>query len=83
MSARLVSPHDEDAGTVAGWSRSAEESRRWCSVEQHPFPPERIRRWWAEADVLAFLLLAEAEAAPVGYGEVWVDDAEDESNWPG
>jgi ribosomal protein S18 acetylase RimI-like enzyme len=75
---RLVRPNEEDAVTVAGWSRSSEESRQWCSVEQHPFPPDRVRRWWAEADVRPFLLVADGYVAPVGYGEVWVDDAEDE-----
>ena len=74
----LISPHEEDCVTVAGWSRSAEESRRWCSVEEHPFPPEQVRRWWADADVVPYLLVAEADAAPVGYGEVWVDEEEDE-----
>ena len=78
VSARLASPHDEDAVIVAGWSRSTDEARRWCSVEEHPFSPERVRRWWAETDVVPFLLIDEASAAPVGYGEVWVDEEEDE-----
>ena len=78
MSARLVRPNDEDAVTVAGWSRSSDEARRWCSVLEHPFSPKWVRRWWAEADVMPFLLIDEADAAPVGYGEVWVDEEEDE-----
>jgi ribosomal protein S18 acetylase RimI-like enzyme len=47
-------------------------------VEQHPFPPDRVRRWWADADVLPSLMVSDAHAASVGYCEVRVDDAEDE-----
>jgi ribosomal protein S18 acetylase RimI-like enzyme len=69
MSHRLVPAEDEHAAVVAGWSRSAEEARRWCSVAEHPFPPERVRGW---------VLVEGPEAVPVGYGELWLDAEEDE-----
>jgi [ribosomal protein S18]-alanine N-acetyltransferase len=75
---RLVPPRDADALVVAGWSRSAEEARRWCSVVEHPFPGERVRGWWAEAGVRPWLLVEGPDARPVGYGELWLDEEEDE-----
>ena len=76
MSSRLVPAQDEHAGVVAGWSRSADEARRWCSAAEHPFPPERVRGWWAGNDVRPWVLVEGAEAEPVGYGELWLDDEE-------
>ena len=78
MTTRLVRPWAADARIVAGWSGSADEARRWCSVAEHPFPPERVRGWWADADVRPWLLVEEPAARPVGYGELWLDVAEDE-----
>ena len=78
MSSRLVPAEDEHAAVVAGWSRSAEEARRWCSVAEHPFPPERVRGWWAGPDVRPWVLVEGPEAVPVGYGELWLDAEEDE-----
>jgi ribosomal protein S18 acetylase RimI-like enzyme len=78
VSTRLISPQDADAGIVAGWSRSAEEARRWCSVAEHPFPAERVRGWWIDPHVQPWLLVEEPDAQPVGYGELWLDPVEDE-----
>ena len=78
MSTRLVMPQEAHAAMVAGWSRSAEEARRWCSVAEDPFPVDRVRGWWAEADVQPWLLVTEPDARPVGYGELWLDEEEDE-----
>ena len=74
----MLPPREEDAAVVAGWSRSAEEAGRWCSVAVHPFPPERVRGWWTDDDVQPWVLVEEPEAEPVGYGELWLDDEEDE-----
>jgi ribosomal protein S18 acetylase RimI-like enzyme len=49
----------------------------WCSRAEHPFPAEVIRGWAAQPDVAAYLLLADGE--PVGYGEVWSDEEENEA----
>jgi ribosomal-protein-alanine N-acetyltransferase len=78
VSTRLISPQDADAGIVAGWSRSAEEAQRWCSIAEHPFPAERVRGWWADPDVQPSLLVEGPDAQPVGYGELWLDEEEDE-----
>jgi ribosomal protein S18 acetylase RimI-like enzyme len=78
MSGRLVPPEDEHAVAVAGWSRSAAEARRWCSVAEHPFPAARVREWWVESDVQPWLLVSDADGSPVGYGELWLDADEDE-----
>jgi ribosomal protein S18 acetylase RimI-like enzyme len=78
MSSHLVSPQDGHAEVVAGWSRSAEEARRWCSVAEHPFPADRVRGWWAGPDVRPWLLFDELDGSPVGYGELWLDADEDE-----
>jgi ribosomal protein S18 acetylase RimI-like enzyme len=78
MSSHLVTPQDGQAAVVAGWSRSAEEARRWCSVAEHPFPADRVRGWWAGADVQPWLLVDDLDGSPVGYGELWLDADEDE-----
>ena len=78
MNTRLVAPSEGDAAIVAGWSASAEEARRWCSVAEHPFPVERVRGWWTEADVRPWLLVEGPDDRPVGYGELWLDEEEDE-----
>ncbi|MFC6148433.1 MULTISPECIES: GNAT family N-acetyltransferase [Mumia] len=72
----LVVPTADDAPLVASWSRSADEARRWCSTVEHPFDPDRVRRWWNDDDVRPWLLVE--DTAPVAYGEVWVDHDEDE-----
>jgi ribosomal-protein-alanine N-acetyltransferase len=74
----LLPPKDQDAAVVAQWTRSAAEADRWCSVAMHPFPPERVQGWWADADVQPWLLVEGPAATSVGYGELWLDVAEDE-----
>lgn len=76
--ARLVPPAADAAATVAGWSRSAAEAGRWCSVAAHPFPAEQVRDWWAGDDVQPWLLVEGPDAVPIAYGEVWLDAEEDE-----
>jgi ribosomal protein S18 acetylase RimI-like enzyme len=78
MSSHLARPQDGDAAVVAGWSRSAEEARRWCSVAEHPIRADRVRGWWAEADVQPWLLVEALDGPPIGYGELWLDADEDE-----
>ncbi|MGH1564255.1 GNAT family N-acetyltransferase [Mumia sp. DW29H23] len=75
----LVEPAAAHADLVASWSRSAYEARLWCSVVEHPFDPDRVRRWWRDDDVRPWLLVDERSASPVAYGEVWVDEGEDEA----
>lgn len=73
----LVPFPPDRAGLVAGWVTSADEADMWCSRAEHPFPAEVVAGWAAQPDVTAYLLLADGE--PVGYGEVWSDEAEDEA----
>lgn len=73
---RLVAPAPGDAAIVAGWSRSAEEARLWCSRAEHPFPTDVVRGWWKADDVQPWLL-SEGERS-VAYGELWIDAEEDE-----
>ena len=44
-----------------GWSRSAGEARRWCSVAEHPFPADRVADV-DRADVQPWLLVADPTA---------------------
>jgi ribosomal protein S18 acetylase RimI-like enzyme len=62
------------AAAVAGWSRSAEECRRWCSRDE--VSPEVVAGWSAAADVAAYVGIEEGQ--PVAYGELWLDDDEAE-----
>jgi ribosomal-protein-alanine N-acetyltransferase len=75
---RLVRPFPEDASLIASWSRSAEEAERWCSRDEHPFPPAAILRWWEADDVQPWLLVTTAPRTVVAYGELWHDEEEDE-----
>lgn len=67
----------DQAQVVAGWVRNADEADRWCSRAEHPFPADVVRGWSTQDDVAAYLLV-DGER-PVGYGEVWSDDEEDEA----
>jgi ribosomal protein S18 acetylase RimI-like enzyme len=62
------------AATVADWSTSAVESVRWCGRDD--VPPDMVAAWSGDEDVRAFALMDGAE--PIGYGELWLDDDEDE-----
>ena len=72
----LVPFADASAATVAGWVHSADEAEMWCGRREHPISPWLVRRWQTDPDTRGRVLLAGAE--PVGYGELWVDEAEDE-----
>ena len=76
-SARLIAPAAGHAPRIASWSGSVEEARRWCSVAEHPFPPAQVRRWWEVDDVQPWVLV-DAAHTPLGYGELWPDEDEDE-----
>jgi ribosomal protein S18 acetylase RimI-like enzyme len=60
--ASLRQPTDDDVATIAGW---------------HPMPPAEVLDWWQPDYVRPWLML-DADAGPVAYGELWVDDEEDE-----
>jgi ribosomal protein S18 acetylase RimI-like enzyme len=77
MSFTLVPFTADRAALVAGWVLSADEADRWCSRAEHPFPADVVAGWSTQDDVAAYLLLDGRR--PVGYGEVWADDEEDEA----
>ena len=53
---------DDDVELIAGW---------------HPMPPAEVLEWWQPDYVHPWLML-DAEGGPVAYGELWIDDDEDE-----
>lgn len=68
---------ESDAREVARWPTSREDVRRWAgSATGWPVEASVFRRWHAEPDVKPYVV-CEGEA-PVGYGEVWIDDDEQE-----
>src|SRR5919199_734361 len=65
------------AREVAGWATSIEEVRRWAGSETgFPVDVSVFERWHADADVRPYVL-CDGDAL-IGYGEVWVDEAEQE-----
>ena len=74
----VARPTGAHAALVASWPATADEADIWCSRAEHPFPPDAVAAWWAEADVSPWLLL-DPNGVPVAYGEVWDDAEEDEA----
>jgi ribosomal protein S18 acetylase RimI-like enzyme len=62
---------------VAGWATSAQEVALLCGREEYPFPPELVDGWRTVAEDIHSYLFFDGEN-PVGYGELWLDDGEDE-----
>lgn len=73
----LRSPTAADAALLGGWSQSAEETLMWCSSQEHPVSPERVRSWWGPSDVAPYLALGTG-GDPLAYGELWLEPDEDE-----
>jgi RimJ/RimL family protein N-acetyltransferase len=61
------------APLVSAWIRTTEEAEAWASLTDSAVTPELFARWHAEDDVHPFLLYE--NEVPVGYGELWSDDA--------
>jgi len=75
----------ELAGQVSGWATTDAETTMWCGRPTAPVPVEQIQAWAGEDGVRPFGLfhgdgpVADGEADRlIGYGEVWVDDDEQE-----
>jgi ribosomal protein S18 acetylase RimI-like enzyme len=62
---------------VAGWASSAQEVALLTGREEFPFPAELLTTWVKNADDIKSYLYFDGET-PVGYGELWLDDEEDE-----
>lgn len=62
---------------VAGWALDEKEVALLSGRVVYPFPDELLASWWTvDSDIHSYLLF-DGER-PVGYGEVWLDDEEDE-----
>jgi ribosomal protein S18 acetylase RimI-like enzyme len=68
----------DHAALVASWAVTDDEVMAWCSRPNAPVPPEVVAGWAAQPDVRAHLLVDDADATPVAYGELWIDDDERE-----
>jgi ribosomal protein S18 acetylase RimI-like enzyme len=64
------------AATVAGWARTATEAGYWCGHTGVPVPVEKVRSWADEEGVRPYGLFDAGQL--VAYGELWVDDTEEE-----
>jgi ribosomal protein S18 acetylase RimI-like enzyme len=68
---------DEYGRLVAGWAGTAQEVALLSGREEYPFPEELIGTWRKiDPDIESYLLFDGDRA--VGYGELWLDDDEDE-----
>jgi ribosomal protein S18 acetylase RimI-like enzyme len=68
---------DEYAVPVAGWAVDAKEVALLSGRVEYPFPEELKGSWRkGDPDIHSYLLFDGAQ--PVGYGEVWLDEEEDE-----
>src|SRR5215213_2406211 len=66
-----------DAREVARWPSSLHEVRRWAGSDPGwPVDVSVFGRWHADPDVRPYTICAGEEA--IGYGEVWVDEPEQE-----
>lgn len=73
----LVEFREPDAREVARWPTSVEEVRLWAgSAGACPVDASVFRRWHAEPDVRPYVL--RVGEVTVGYGELWIDEAERE-----
>lgn len=67
----------QDAASILTWAQSLAEARWWAGPQtQWPIPPEVFQRWHADPDVQPYVL--GNETVLLGYGELWVDAAEQE-----
>lgn len=68
---------ESDAREVAGWPTTGEDVRRWAGRDPGwPVDASVFGRWHADPDVKPYVM-REGET-PVGYGEVWIDEDEQE-----
>ena len=64
------------APQISTWAQTADEVLAWCSRFEAPVPADVIAAWSTPDDIEAFLL--EENDDVVAYGELWVDDEEEE-----
>lgn len=77
LSESLRGFREADALEVSRWPGSPDEVRRWAGRGPGwPVDVTVFGRWHADPDVRPYILCEGGE--PVGYGEVWVDEPEQE-----
>ncbi|MFF0271442.1 GNAT family N-acetyltransferase [Kribbella sp. NPDC004536] len=62
---------------VAGWASSAQEVGLLSGRDDFPFPADLLTNWRTIADDIKSYLFFQGPT-PVAYGELWLDDEEDE-----
>ena len=68
---------DEHGVQVASWALDAKEVALLSGRTEYPFPEDLLTNWrTVEKDIHSYLLFDGDQ--PVGYGEIWLDDEEDE-----
>lgn len=77
MGLDLVPFDPAHAALVSSWAPTADEVRRWVSRDTVPVPPEAVVGWADEEDSLTFV--ARVDDEPVGFGQVWLEDGEDDA----
>ena len=65
------------AAVVAGWATTATEVSLLCGREELPFPAELLDKWPKIADDIVLYQFVDGETL-IGYGELWLDEEEDE-----
>jgi ribosomal protein S18 acetylase RimI-like enzyme len=77
MSVELRGFDDGYGARVAGWALDEKEVALLSGRVAYPFPAELRGNWrTVDADIHSYLFFDGDQ--PVGYGEVWLDDEEDE-----
>jgi ribosomal protein S18 acetylase RimI-like enzyme len=73
----LLDFRDAHARDIVLWATSIEEVRRWAGSDTGwPVNVSVFRHWYADPEVRPYVLCA--GDALLGYGEVWIDEAEQE-----
>jgi ribosomal protein S18 acetylase RimI-like enzyme len=73
----LEHPQASDASVIAGWATSAAEARWWGGhAVLWPVDPSVFCAWHEDPDVRPYVL--REDGVLLAYGEVWVDDDEQE-----
>ncbi len=67
----------EYSALVASWAGSAQDVQLLSGRDTFPFPAELVENWRKVADDIQPYLLFDGPN-PIGYGELWLDDEEDE-----
>ena len=77
MTGMLEPFRQRHAVDVAGWAATPEEATWWGGhATRWPVDASALSAWHADPDVRPYVLVD--AGAPAGYGEVWVDEEEQE-----